>query len=260
MRTIGLASDPFYPNASRICNATAPGAFTRGRCGDLMECILNNIPTGYSAGMQAGGNIASLVPTTLALIGAPPLELVQLALVSPHRAVATCAFSIGLPSGLFRQLRPVIKRLSDRDSDAPKVRKWTLYLPMATGTAGAGKGFWMSFATIVAVDVVTLALAGVMLWYNWRVTNATMVTWRCEYGWLLFCWLVSLVHHTLAGSILIERQADGVHHVAAHSGSTAISLRRQGRDSALEQARQGFQWVQTCSLLALSRETGYSTG
>jgi len=45
----------------------------------------------------------------------------------------------------------------------------------------------------IALDVLILCLAALMLWRNWRVGTMTMVTWRCEYRWLLFFWPVACV-------------------------------------------------------------------
>src|SRR4051812_41611896 len=50
-------------------NSTSPIGFGYGECGSLTRCVMNNLPADLSAGMQAGANIASLVPTILALVG-----------------------------------------------------------------------------------------------------------------------------------------------------------------------------------------------
>ncbi|KAK0712522.1 hypothetical protein B0T26DRAFT_339315 [Lasiosphaeria miniovina] len=52
-------------------------------------------------------SVVGLLPTFLLLITMqPPLDLVQLGLVAPHRAFAIACFSIGLPERLFSRLRP----------------------------------------------------------------------------------------------------------------------------------------------------------
>lgn len=45
----------------------------------------------------------------------------------------------------------------------------------------------------VLVEIAMVALAGVMVCETWTVGSEIMITWRCEYGFLLFCWQVS--HH-----------------------------------------------------------------
>lgn len=139
------------------------------------------LPGATSAGFGSGTNIASLVPTATALVGAPPLDIIQLALTSPHRALATCLFGVGLPSGLFRQLRAPGPSLSDANS-VGTVREWRIKVPKSCVLGAKG------IAWQVGADVVIGGLAGVMLWRNLVVGFETVVTWRCEYGWLLFCW------------------------------------------------------------------------
>jgi len=141
--------------------------------------------------MQSGSNIARLVPTITALIGAPPLDLVQMAILSPHRALATCCFSIGLSSGLFRQLKPLLPRLGDKIEHEPKVREWVFQLP--TSSSEKWQSGWRNTLVRLLIDVLMLGLAALMLWCSWKITTETMVSWRCEYGLLLFLWYVPLI-------------------------------------------------------------------
>lgn len=72
-RTIGLLSDFQVQGAVQACyrqaNGTNPLGFEFGQCPALIGCVLSNLPPDVSAGMQSGTNIASLVPTILALVG-----------------------------------------------------------------------------------------------------------------------------------------------------------------------------------------------
>lgn len=221
-RTVGPADDLRFQNASSRCSGSDPKSFEFGTCSLLITCVYENLPEALKASLGSGTSIAALLPTILALIGefhssldlplpivphlhrwflgvckieecstlpvltpfqgSPPLELVQLALVSPHRALATCCFSIGLPSGLFRQLRPLHTQLSNSNPREPRVREWTIPVP----SLGAKR--WLDMIAKLVVDVLILTLASIMLWRNWVVTSFTMVPWRCEYSWLLFAW------------------------------------------------------------------------
>jgi hypothetical protein len=122
-RYIGSPSDSQTQAIARTCGALDQSNFNVGRCPSLLRCVLDKLPSDLAAGNSSGSNIASLVPTIAALIGAPPMDLVQMALLSPHRALATCCFSIGLPSGLFRQLKPMLPRLGDKIESEPRVRE-----------------------------------------------------------------------------------------------------------------------------------------
>jgi len=72
-RTIGVSGDTVTKDTFSKCvqesNSTFPVNFEYGGCPNLIACMINNLPADISAGMQAGGNIASLVPTILALVG-----------------------------------------------------------------------------------------------------------------------------------------------------------------------------------------------
>jgi hypothetical protein len=187
-RYVGDPTNPIVRNISYTCGANNQTNFENGLCPALLRCVLDELPSDIAAGFQSGGNIASLVPTILTLIGAGPMELVQLALLSPHRALATCCFSISLPSGLFRQLRPNGQGFSEKIESAPREREWRFTVP--TPELGKRKFAWRNAIFRVLIDVCILVLAGFMLWFNWQVNTRTMVTWRCEYGWLLFTWYV----------------------------------------------------------------------
>jgi hypothetical protein len=72
-RMIGVASDTATQETVKKCfsesNSTYDVSFGYGRCPNLIACVISNLPADISAGMQAGGNIASLIPTILALVG-----------------------------------------------------------------------------------------------------------------------------------------------------------------------------------------------
>jgi hypothetical protein len=72
-RNIGVSSDTETQDTVQKCfqesNSTYPIGFEHGCCPNLIACVMSNLPADISAGMQAGGNIASLVPTILALVG-----------------------------------------------------------------------------------------------------------------------------------------------------------------------------------------------
>lgn len=200
-RYVGEPSDPIMDPISQQCGGHNQTNFNGGLCPVLLRCVLDKLPSDISAGMQSGSNIASLVPTITALIGAPPLDLVQMAIVSPHRALATCCFSIGLPSGLFRQLKPLLPRLGDRIDHEPRIREWVLYLP--TSSSGKWQYGWRNTLIRLLVDVGMLGLAAVMLWYSWKINGEIMVTWRCEYGLLLFMWPVACMSWLVLAVLLL---------------------------------------------------------
>ena len=208
---------------SAQCDGSNQTNFQGAYCAHLLRCVLDNLPSDLSAGMQSGGNVASLIPTILALIGAPPLDLVQLAMLSPHRALATCCFSIGLPSGLFRQLRPLTNGLAEKIAEEPKVREWVFQVPHSV--ASKSRAGWRNGVVRAAVDAVIIGLASVMLWYNWKISTQIMITWRCEYGWLLFSWPLACFGWLILAMSLLWAMASSVNVLyQVDEDSAAISI------------------------------------
>ncbi|KAL9120449.1 MAG: hypothetical protein Q9187_002996 [Circinaria calcarea] len=210
-RAIGLASDARTQAAVQECSFKPNRTFNFGECSGLVKCVLDGLPSDISAGMQSGANIASLVPTILVIVGAAPLDLVQLAFISPHRAAATCMFGVGLPSGLFWQLQVHLPHLADKKTSDPRTRQWLIPVrkPSRRGSS--------QLARTLLIDAAILALASVMLWRNITVGLQTVVTWRCEYSWLLTCWPMACLFwliiaiallHVLAESIQITYSED----------------------------------------------------
>ena len=68
-RTVGPAGDPRFENASRICNGSDAANFEFGSCSKLISCVYNNLDQYLAVSLGSGTNIASLLPTILALIG-----------------------------------------------------------------------------------------------------------------------------------------------------------------------------------------------
>lgn len=69
-RTIGDPNDSSLQSVVSNCLTTTPNSgFTYDKCTFLVRCVLDNVVSEIAAGFQSGSNIASLVPTTLALIG-----------------------------------------------------------------------------------------------------------------------------------------------------------------------------------------------
>ncbi|KAH9950173.1 hypothetical protein B0H21DRAFT_785958 [Amylocystis lapponica] len=186
-RSIG-AKDPRIKLGVDICFSGGDPNFSNltlgyegGACPNLINCVMDNLAAADQAGLSAGASIAAMLPTILALTGSSPVELIQLGLTSPLRAVATCMFGIGLPSRLFGQLRTHSEQggsaLSD---DGEWVQVWNLPIPRNVSAA--------QVALRLAVDFAVAMLAGFMLWRNYVVCSITMVTFRCEYSWLLLAW------------------------------------------------------------------------
>ncbi|KAI5193563.1 hypothetical protein AUEXF2481DRAFT_75934 [Aureobasidium subglaciale EXF-2481] len=207
-RYVGDPTDYSTQNISQTCGGFNQENFDFGKCPLLMRCVLDELPSDAAAGFQSGGAIAGLVPTILALVAASPLELVQLAFLSPHRALATVCFGIGLPSGLFRQLRATNTSLTDAIPAAPKTRQWSFQLPSSAELKKRKP--WRSAVVTFMVDILVLGLAAIALWFNYRVGSRVMITWRCEYGFLIFMWPCACVVWLLLSLLILWLLSDSI--------------------------------------------------
>ncbi|KDQ19491.1 hypothetical protein BOTBODRAFT_28066 [Botryobasidium botryosum FD-172 SS1] len=204
-RSIG-ALDPIIKTAVDGCfsgpNPTFNGhpiGYGVNRCPALISCIMSGLSPADQAGLSAGTSISSLLPTVLALVGTGPFELVQLFFTSPLRAGATCLFGVGLPSGLFRQLRTYPINATPHSMDNSTMRRWTLFVPRSTS--------YIQVVRRIVVDVLIVVLAGVMLWRNWVVCSITMVTFQCEYSWILFCWPMACIAWLIVATLALRLMA-----------------------------------------------------
>lgn len=123
------------------------------------------------------------------MAGVSPIEIVKLAFVSPLQGIVMCIFGIGLPNSLFRQFSSTNHPTQDLNmltSEELKVRQWII--PVATPRwqgAIRGKAF--------AIDLALLALLSIMLWQTVTLNYSSVVSWRCDYSFLLICWPVACV-------------------------------------------------------------------
>ena len=108
--------------------------------------------------------------------------------MSPIRAIATCLFGVGLPSNLFEH----IQKKPQTEEAAP------IEYPASVHRGVMQFAFPFSYPrrrrTVilrVVLDMLIVALACIMLWRNWKVGRMIMITFRCEYRWLLFFWPVA---------------------------------------------------------------------
>jgi hypothetical protein len=124
------------------------------------------------------------------LPGVSPIEIIQLAFASPLQGLVMCVFGIGLPNNLFRQFSSFTDH-STRHQDAPaseelRVRQWTIPVP-ARQWQGVIK------AKAVFIDLIFLVLLGVMVWQTVSLNYSSVISWRCDYSFLLICWPVACV-------------------------------------------------------------------
>jgi hypothetical protein len=107
-----------------------------------------------------------------------------MALVSPHRAIATAAFSTGVPLRLLEQLSPLRPGFIGRQTETE--RTWLVSLAALTE-----KPSRRHLALKLAADAIIVGLAAIMLWRYWVINSGTMIQWKCESPLLVFLWYVS---------------------------------------------------------------------
>ncbi|MCJ1474034.1 hypothetical protein MMC13_002692 [Lambiella insularis] len=90
-----------------------------------------------------------------------------------------------------------LPHLADKRVNEPRTRQWIIPVPKSKRNSG-----WLLAKTLTTYLVILL-LAGVMIWRNVAAGQQTVVTWRCEYAWLLICWpMACLVWLILAVALL----------------------------------------------------------
>lgn len=117
------------------------------------------------------------------------MEIIKLAFASPLQGIVMCVFGIGLPNNLFRQFSSTDHPTQDLNTptlEELRIRQWTIPVP-TPHWQGVFKG------KAFAVDLAFLFLLGVMMWQTVTLNYSSVVSWRCDYPFLLICWPVACV-------------------------------------------------------------------
>ncbi|KAK4207309.1 hypothetical protein QBC37DRAFT_299017, partial [Rhypophila decipiens] len=152
-------------------------------CTLLIDCVYTKMTQVQVADTAIGGTLAGLLPTVLTLLAPPPVELVQLGLIAPHRAIALSCFSIGLPGGLFKRLGPLRERPAEEGKD---VVEWELQFAILSSKTAR----WRHVLGKTIGDIIIIACTGVLVWRSWAINKAVMVPWKCERPVMAFSWTV----------------------------------------------------------------------
>ncbi|KAM7201714.1 hypothetical protein V8F33_003263 [Rhypophila sp. PSN 637] len=183
------AGTAFMPQWVNQCDGyNNPGRFEPRRCTMLIDCVYTKMTQVQVADTAIGGTLAGLLPTILTLLAPPPVELVQLGLIAPHRAIALSCFSIGLPGGLFKRLGPLRERRPATTLAAEEgkvVVEWELQFSILSRTAP-----WRHVLGKIIGDIIIVACTGVLVWRSWAINKAVMVPWKCETPVMAFSWTV----------------------------------------------------------------------
>jgi hypothetical protein len=107
-----------------------------------------------------------------------------MALVSPHRALATAAFSIGTPLKLLSQLSPLTPGFKPRKTETKRI--WSVSFAAMTETASK-----RHLAVKLVADIIIGGVTAIVLWQYWIINGGAMNQWKCESPLLVFLWYVS---------------------------------------------------------------------
>jgi hypothetical protein len=175
------------------CNAKDPDSWGYGACSDLIRCIFQGLTDIQKSDTAIGTTILGLLPSIMLNAAAQPQDIVQLALISPLRGIATAAFTVGFSSGVFERLKPM-GFISTEDTE----KTWNIPL------AHLGHEWsWKHFCFKILADVIIVTSAGIMLWQTWLVNSAVLVQWLCQSPLMIFTWpLVSMVWVLIAVLLL----------------------------------------------------------
>ncbi|RBR21402.1 uncharacterized protein FIESC28_04939 [Fusarium coffeatum] len=182
------------------CHADDPESWGYAACSVLIKCILESLDDLFKSDLAIGTTILGLVPSILIIAAAHPEDIVRLALVSPHRALAVSIFGIALSPSLFSRPTPWKSELRE-DSE----RTWDIELSQFTKGPSWKHVVWKSLA-----DLMILAMASVALWQCWVVNSAAMVQWLCESPLLLFTWPLANMTWVLFAVLLLHSMAESI--------------------------------------------------
>ncbi|KAH7189581.1 uncharacterized protein B0J16DRAFT_117308 [Fusarium flagelliforme] len=182
------------------CHADDPESWGYDACSILIRCILESLDDLFKSDLTIGTTILGLVPSILIIAAAQPEDIVRLALVSPHRALAVSIFGISLSPSLYVRATPLKSELRE-DSK----RTWDIELSRFTKRTSC-----KHVACKALADLSILAMASVALWQCWIVNSAAMVQWLCESPLLLFTWPLANMTWVVFAVLLLHSMAESI--------------------------------------------------
>ncbi|KAM0495420.1 hypothetical protein ACHAP8_008008 [Fusarium lateritium] len=185
---------------ARECNADDPESWGYAACSILIGCILGNLDDLLKSDLAIGTTILGLVPSILIIGAAQPEEIVRLALVSPHRALAVSIFGIALSPSLFKWVTPLKTPLEERSE-----KTWDIELARFTK-----QWTWKHMVCKALADLTIVSMASVALWQNWNVNSAVMVQWLCESPLMIFTWPLANMTWVIFAVLLLHSMAKDI--------------------------------------------------
>ncbi|CAG7563856.1 unnamed protein product [Fusarium equiseti] len=182
------------------CHADDPDSWGYDACSILIRCILENLDDLFKSDLAIGTTILGLVPSILIIAAANPEDIVRLALVSQHRALAVSIFGISLSPSLYARATPLKSELRE-DSE----RTWDIQISRFTKRPSSKHVAFKPLA-----DLGILGMASVALWQCWVVNSATMVQWLCESPLLLFTWPLANMTWVIFAVLLLHSMVESI--------------------------------------------------
>ena len=180
----GGSKNVYVDRLGTDCNATDPDSWGYGACSKLIICIFDGLSDIEKSDTAIGTTILGLLPSIMLNAAAQPQDIVQLALISPLRGIATAAFTVGFSSGVFEKLKPM-------GFISTKKNPQTWHIPLAHI---GHEWSWKHVFFKLLADVMIVTSAGIMLWQTWLVNSAVLVQWLCQSPLMIFTWpLVNMV-------------------------------------------------------------------
>ncbi|KAG8669273.1 hypothetical protein FPOAC2_08594 [Fusarium poae] len=185
---------------ARQCNADDPASWGYAACSTLIRCILGNLEDILKSDLAIGTTILGLVPSILIIGAAQPGEIVHLALVSPHRALAVSIFGVALSPSLFKWVTPLKSTLREYSE-----KTWEIELARFTR-----RWSWKHMVCKALADLTILGMASIALWQNWNVNSAVMVQWLCESPLMIFTWPLANMTWVIFSVLLLHSMAKDI--------------------------------------------------
>ncbi|KAF4986289.1 hypothetical protein FGRMN_10907 [Fusarium graminum] len=201
---------------AHISHASDPTSWEYDACSHLVWCIVDDLGELYKDDIAIGTTILGLLPSILIIAAAQAQDIVLLALVSPHRAIAASVFGVAISPSLFRRLAPFNSPLSD-----VSIKTWDVKLARVTKQLS-----WRHVVAKLSADAAVSTLACVTLWQNWIINSAVMVQWLCESPLMIFAWPLMNMTWVVFSVLLLYGMAEEVRfeHVSQNIRYTSWEL------------------------------------
>ena len=201
--------DPVARSVIEACRTQNPDE--RLQCYLILRCIINNIPSDFTARWSAGASILAFIPTIVGLMSNSIQETISIADESVILAVASSVSSI---TAFNLRFGDRLERLSDvmfkeTEWGHTNIQMALLALENMMAEARKPRPWWQKNNTLVYVTSLIALVLGAGVWYEvYQITRYGILVFACPIKvnivlWVALSQLLALLN-VLCRSVLFE--------------------------------------------------------